>query len=51
MTLEDMRDLLYEIGIKFDRLPRRTRITLALACFNYNCMHHSKWYIFIHFRD
>ena len=31
MTLEDMRDLLYEIGIKFDRLPRRTRITLAFC--------------------
>ena len=31
MTLEDMRDLLYEIGIKFDRLPRSTRITLAFC--------------------
>ena len=31
MTLEDMRDLLYEIGIKFDRLPHGTRITLAFC--------------------
>ena len=31
MTLENMRDLLYEIGIKFDRLPHGIRITLAFC--------------------
>ena len=51
VTLTYMKDLLHLNGIKFDRLPRGTRITLALLCINNNWMCHIEWYILVSFFD
>lgn len=49
ITLEYITELLYISGVKFDRLPKGTRIVLAFCCFNYNCVCYIEWYIFLCF--